>query len=72
MTSAYFALFTGCDIGNDGWGNILFGGGLGWGEGKNEVDAENNADEVTAAVSLLDPTEPTDPKNIWSLRFSIR
>ena len=53
---------TGWDIGNDGCGNILFGGGLGEGDGKNEVDAENKADDVTAAVSPLDPVEPTEPE----------
>ena len=56
------ALFTGCDIGKEGWGNMRFGGGLGAGVGKNDVDAENKADEVTAVVaSLREFTEPIEP-----------
>ena len=68
LTSAYFALLTGCDIGNDGCGSILLGGGLGEGDGKKEVDAENKAEDVTAAASLLEPTEPTDPK-LWLIGY---
>ena len=62
LTSAYLALFTGCDIGNDGWGNIRFGGGLGEGDGKKDVEAENKAEDVTAARSPREVTEPKEPK----------
>ena len=63
LTSAYFALFTGCEIGKDGWGSIRFGGGRGEGDGKKEVDAENKAEDVTSPLELA---EPIDPKKIWN------
>ena len=63
LTSAYFALFTGCEIGKDGWGSIRFGGGRGEGDGKKEVDAENKAEDVTSPLELA---EPIDPKMMWN------
>ena len=63
LTSAYFALLTGCEIGKDGWGSIRFGGGRGEGDGKKEVDAENKAEDVTSPLELA---EPIDPKIIWN------
>ena len=54
------------------WSLLKLCGGRGVG-GRGEMElhimfsenyAENNADDVTATVSLLDPTEPTDPRNI--------
>ena len=64
FTSAYFALFTGCDIGSEGCGSIRLGGGLGEGVGKKEVEAENSAEDVTAAASPLELTEAKEPKII--------
>ena len=61
------ALFTGCEIGKDGCGNIRLGGGRGEGEGKKDVEAENKAEDVTAAASLRELTEPIEPEKYFKL-----
>ena len=72
LASAYLALFTGCEIGNDGCGSIRLGGGRKEVEGKKDVDAENKAEDVTAAASLRELAEPIEPEKRLVLKTTFK